>query len=79
MPGSGPLTARTHEGLRRREADLLLLQAAPERKDARSSSPAARALRLGWRAATLQGDLSDTGALMQLLQRLDHAAGQREW
>ena len=79
VPDSGPLTARTHEGLRRREADLLLLQAAPERKDARSSSPAARALRLGWRAATLQGDLSDTGALMQLLQRLDHAAGQREW
>ena len=78
--GAGTATARLREGLlRRAPADDLLIEAIGNPLPPRGPSAAATALRLGWRAATLQGDLSDTEALMRTLNDLDAAAGAGRW
>lgn len=80
LPGEGPLAAQPKAGLfGRLQADPLLVAAAEGQEDPGRSAPAARALRIGWRAATLRGDLSDTERLMALIHRLDHAAASDQW
>ena len=80
QPAAGPLAVQPRAGLMGRlEADPLLAATTGEATDPGRSRSAARALRIGWRAATIRGDLSETETLMSLVHTLDQAAKAGQW
>ena len=79
-PASGALTALPQTGLLgRRKADPILLKAAAADTHTGYSAAGARAQRIGWRAATLRGDLSNTERLMEIISTLDAIAESDQW
>ncbi|MDG1480886.1 MAG: hypothetical protein P8R54_14920 [Myxococcota bacterium] len=80
VPDEIPLSAQHIEGvLQRRSADALILRAADGLSKSAGVSPTARVLRRGWRGATLRGDLTNTAAILKVIDRLDQAAGADQW
>jgi hypothetical protein len=80
LPQDGPLCIQQTEGvIQRRGADELTLRAAEGLPQRSGVSDTARVLRLGWRGATLRGDLSDTATILKIIRRLDQAAGAGKW
>ena len=80
VPDEIPLSVQHVEGvLQRRVADDLILRAADGLSRSAGVSPTARVLRRGWRGATLRGDLTNTAAILKVVDRLDQAAGEDQW
>jgi hypothetical protein len=79
-PEAGALTVLPQAGLLGRlKADPALLEAAAVDSHPGRSAAAAQAQRIGWRVATLQGDLSETEHLMEMVTRLDALAAGEQW
>jgi hypothetical protein len=79
-PDDMPLSIQRSEGfLQRRPADTLILRAAEGLPITRGVSGSARILRLGWRSATLRGELTQIAAIRKIIVRLDQAAGSDQW
>ncbi|MFT5684385.1 MAG: hypothetical protein ACI8RZ_005326 [Myxococcota bacterium] len=80
VPDDVPLSIQHIEGvIQRRSADDLILRASEGLPRCTGVSSTARALRLGWRGASLRGDLSNTAAILKIIDRLDQAAGGEQW
>lgn len=80
IPDARPLSAQHTEGvLQRRGADELILRAADGLPRSTGVSPTARVLRRGWRGATLRGELTNTAAILKVIDRLDQDAGADQW